>query len=90
MAEIGKRWRLDAALIPVTTFRIPMTMDEKGAVRAVQALNPDAVLPIHSAVTPRSPLLRTNHTPQGFERRLRQAGVETEVVVLREGESWAA
>jgi L-ascorbate metabolism protein UlaG (beta-lactamase superfamily) len=90
MAEIGKRFRLDAALIPVTTFRIPMTMGAKGAVRAVQALNPAAVLPIHLAVMPRSPLLCTGDTPQGFERRLRQAGLETPVVLLREGASWTA
>ena len=90
MAEIGKRFHLDAALIPVTTFRLPMTMGEKSAVRAVQALNPAAVVPIHLAVTPRSPLLRTGDTPQGFERRLRQAGLETPVVLLREGESWTA
>jgi hypothetical protein len=35
-------------------------------------------------------LLRTGDTPQGFERRLRQAGLETPVVLLREGESWVA
>jgi L-ascorbate metabolism protein UlaG (beta-lactamase superfamily) len=66
-----------------------MTMGEKGAEGAVQALKPAAVLPIHLAVTPRSPLLRSGDTPQGFARRLRQAGLETDVVVLRAGESWA-
>ena len=30
MEEIGQRFRLDVALMPVTTFRIPMTMGETG------------------------------------------------------------
>ena len=88
MEKIGQRFRLDVALIPVTGYRIPMTMGEKGAVRAVLALRPGVVIPIHLAVTPRSPLLRTSHTPEGFTRRLREIGLETEVAVLREGESW--
>ena len=41
MREIGRRFALDAALIPVTTFRPPMTMGEVGAVRAARDLNPD-------------------------------------------------
>ena len=87
MAEVGRRFRLDVALIPVTTFRIPMTMGEKQAVRAVQDLKPRIVIPIHLGVQPRSPLLRTNHTPEGFIRRLREAGLETDVALLQIGES---
>ncbi|MBN1581874.1 MAG: MBL fold metallo-hydrolase [Anaerolineae bacterium] len=87
MSEIGKRFKLDAALMPVTTFRIPMTMGEKGAVRAVQALQPAAIIPIHLGVQPRSLLLRTNHTPQGFAQRVHEAGIETPVIILGKGES---
>ena len=87
MAEVGRRFKLDVALIPVTTFRIPMTMGEKQAVRAVQELKPRLVIPIHLGVQPRSPLLRTNHTPEGFIRRLREAGLETDVALLQIGES---
>ena len=88
MDEIGRRFRLDVALIPVTTYRIPMTMGEKSAVRAVQVLKPATVIPIHMGVTPRSPLLRTDHTPEGFVRRIQEAGLKAKVVVLREGETW--
>ena len=88
MRRIGQQFQLDAALIPVTTFRIPMTMGEKGAVRAVQALKPSTVLPVHLGVRPRLPWLRTNHTPEGFIKRLRETGLTTPVVILREGESW--
>jgi L-ascorbate metabolism protein UlaG (beta-lactamase superfamily) len=88
MEEIGRRFRLSAALIPVTTYRIPMTMGESAAVRAVRALNPAAVLPIHLGIAPRSPLLRTGQSPEGFRRRLVAAGSTTPVVVLHEGESW--
>ena len=88
MAEIGKRFQLDLALIPVTTFRIPMTMGEKGAVRAVQELKPSTVIPIHLGLQPRSPLMRTGHSPEGFRSRLREAGIDTTVAILGEGERW--
>lgn len=89
MAEIARRFSIDVALMPVTTYRIPMTMDEKTAVRAVTTLTPKVVIPIHLGIQPRSPLLRTNHTPEGFARRLREAGSQTKVVVLKEGERWS-
>jgi L-ascorbate metabolism protein UlaG (beta-lactamase superfamily) len=88
MAQIGQRFEIDVALIPVTTFRIPMTMGEKGAVRAVRDLQPSVVIPIHLGLRPRSPLLRTSHTPEGFARRAADAGLRSEVVVLQEGQSW--
>jgi len=88
MKEIGKKFSLDLALMPVTTFRIPMTMGERSAARAVEALRPRTVIPIHLGIRPRSPLLRTGHTAEGFSKRLRDAGLETEVAILREGESW--
>jgi L-ascorbate metabolism protein UlaG (beta-lactamase superfamily) len=90
MAEIGRRFQLDVALMPVTTFRIPMTMGERQAVRATQDLAPRVIIPIHLGIQPRSPLLRTNHTPEGFERRVREAGLQTQVIILREGESWSS
>lgn len=89
MKEIGERFELDVALLPVTTFRVPMTMGESGAVRAVRDLRASVVIPIHLGVTPRSPLLRTGHSPEGFARRAREAGLDCRVVVLAEGESWA-
>jgi len=88
MKEIGARFRLDVALMPVATFRVPMTMGEEGAVRAVAALSPKVVIPIHLGIKPRSPLLRTGQSPEGFTERLQAAGLKTEVRVLREGESW--
>jgi L-ascorbate metabolism protein UlaG (beta-lactamase superfamily) len=87
MEEIGRRFRLDLALMPVTTYRIPMTMDERQAVRAVQALQPAVVIPIHLGIVPRSPLLRTDQTPERFAQRLRESGSTASVVILREGES---
>ena len=88
MAEIGRRFCIDVAMMPVTTFRIPPTMGERGAVAATRDLHPATVVPIHLGVQPRSPLLRTSQTVQGFERRLRDAGLDTNVVHLGEGEHW--
>jgi L-ascorbate metabolism protein UlaG (beta-lactamase superfamily) len=88
MTEIAAKFRLDLALMPVTNFHIPMTMGERSAVRAVEALQPRTVIPIHLGIAPRSPLGRTGQTPEGFARRVSAAGLQTEVVILREGESW--
>jgi L-ascorbate metabolism protein UlaG (beta-lactamase superfamily) len=88
MENIGQRFQLAVALIPVTTFRIPMTMGEKAAVEAVTVLKPEVVIPIHLGIQPRFPWLRTRQTPEGFARRAQQAGLEATVVILREGESW--
>jgi L-ascorbate metabolism protein UlaG (beta-lactamase superfamily) len=90
LAEIGRRFDLDVALMPVTTYRIPMTMGEKGAVEAARDLGAPVVMPIHLGIQPRSPLLRTGQSPQGFARRLGEAGLAAEVVLLGEGESWTA
>ena len=88
MKEIGTRLTIDVALLPVTTFRIPMTMGECGAVRAVRALSPKAVIPIHLGLAPRPPLLRTSESPEGFRKRIQDGGLRAEVKVLRESESW--
>ncbi|MGA3160074.1 MAG: MBL fold metallo-hydrolase [Terracidiphilus sp.] len=90
MKEIGAKFSLELALMPVTTFSIPMTMGEKSAVRAVEALRPRTVIPIHLGILPRSPLMRTGDTPEGFRARVSDAGLKTEVIILREGESWTS
>jgi L-ascorbate metabolism protein UlaG (beta-lactamase superfamily) len=88
MERIGHEFHPDVALIPVTTFRIPMTMGETQAVEAVRLLAPQVVIPIHLGLRPRSPLMRTSQTPEGFRERAQQAGLSAETVILQEGESW--
>lgn len=90
MREIGRRFRIDLALMPVATFRLPMTMGNHGAVAAVADLAPATVIPIHLGIAPRSPLLRTAQSVDSFTRRLRDSGSMTQVVHLREGDSWEA
>jgi L-ascorbate metabolism protein UlaG (beta-lactamase superfamily) len=88
MKRIGKRFQLDVASMPVTTFRIPPTMGERSAVWAVRDLDPKTIIPIHRGIVPRSPFLRTKQTPEKFENRLRAAGLENKVVILKDGETW--
>jgi L-ascorbate metabolism protein UlaG (beta-lactamase superfamily) len=87
--RIGQEFRIDIALMPVTTFRIPMTMGEKQAVRAAQDLRPSVVIPIHLGVQPRLPLMRTRQTPTSFAQRLARVLPDTKVIVLREGQRWS-
>jgi len=88
MSEIGRKFRIDVALMPVATFRLPMTMGERGAVAAAADLGAATIIPIHLGIAPRSPLLRTAQTVDSFERRLRDCGSTAAVVHLREGEAW--
>jgi len=89
MAQIGQQFQLDVALIPVTTYLIPMTMDCKGAVRAVQALRPSVVIPIHLGIRPRLPLIfGGKHSPERLLRHLSEAGAQVQVVILEEGGSY--
>lgn len=88
MRDIGARFAPDVALLPVTTYRIPMTMGERSAVRAVADLKARVVIPIHRGIEPRSPLLRTRQSAASFARRVGAAGLESEIVLLDEGESW--
>lgn len=44
MDTLGKQYNIDAALMPVTTFRILMTMSEKSAVKAAAPLKPKTIL----------------------------------------------
>lgn len=55
MRRISSELHPDLVLMPVTTYRIPMTMGEVSAVRAVQTLAPATVIPIHLGLRPRSP-----------------------------------
>lgn len=89
MAKITRHCTIDVALMPVTTFRIPLTMGERAAVRAVIDLAPRVVIPIHLGIQPRPPFLRTNHTPEGFARRVKGAKLAAAVVLLKEGERWS-
>lgn len=88
MRDIGTRFRLDVVLLPVTTYRIPMTMGERGAVKAVRALRVPIVIPIHLGLQPRSPILRTRQSVEGFTRRIEDAGLDARVVVLEPGDTW--
>jgi len=90
MTTLRQKFQIDLALMPVTAFRIPMTMGEKQAVEAVKILEPGIVIPIHLGIKPRSPLLRTRQTPEGFARRLEQIASKTQVVVLQSGASWSS
>lgn len=86
MAEIARRFHPQVCLIPVATFRLPLTMGNGGAVQATRTLGPRLIIPIHLGITPRSPLLRRKEDASTFREQLQAAGLRTEVRVLRPGE----
>lgn len=90
MAEIGERFHLNLALLPVTTYRIPMTMGERGALEAVRDLRAPEIIPIHLGLQPRSPLLRTAQSPERFAQAVAAEGLSCRVTILGPGERWSS
>lgn len=88
--QIARELAPGVALLPVTTYRLPMTMGEDQAVRAVRDLQPQVVIPIHLGLAPRSPLLRTSQTVERFADKLLAVAPGVRVVHLREGGRWEA
>jgi L-ascorbate metabolism protein UlaG (beta-lactamase superfamily) len=89
MERVARELKPDVVLMPVTTFRIPLTMGERGALAAARTLAPRVIIPLHLGIVPRSPLMRTSQTPQRFEERLKREGIPTTMALLKEGESWS-
>lgn len=87
LEDIGARFNITAALIPVTTYRIPMTINMDGALKATQAIHPEIVFPVHLGITPRLPAMRTRDNVEGYCQKIINAGLNTKVIMLHEGES---
>lgn len=88
MTEIGNKFKIDVALMPVTSFRVKVTMGEQDALKAAAALKPKVIIPIHLDIQPTMSILRSKETPEHFRQLVMQAHLETEVRILRNGESW--
>jgi L-ascorbate metabolism protein UlaG (beta-lactamase superfamily) len=89
MLKLGEDYQIDAALMPVTTFRIPMTMNEAGALKAARTLYPSVILPIHLGLNPRSPLMRTGDSADHFARLVEAEKLPVRVVQLQNGETFS-
>jgi len=88
MKEIGDRFEPDVCLMPVATFRIPMTMGNRGAVEAAQLIRPRTIIPIHLGIEPRMSLLRRDEDAESFQRLAREERVPASIVPLGPGESY--
>jgi L-ascorbate metabolism protein UlaG (beta-lactamase superfamily) len=82
MEKIAREFTIDVALLPVSTYRIPMTMSENGALKAVKTLKPKVVIPIHLGLEPRLAVMRTQQTAEGFSKKVLQDDLETKVILL--------
>jgi L-ascorbate metabolism protein UlaG (beta-lactamase superfamily) len=89
MKEIGDRFQPDVCLMPVATFRIPMTMGNHGAVDAARMIRPRTIIPIHLGIEPRMPLLRRAENAESFQRLAREERLAAAIVPLEPGESYS-
>lgn len=88
MHEVSRRFRLDVAILPVARYALPMTLGVSGAVRAVRALKPTVVIPMHHMGWFGSRVAAGEGTQRRFLACLQQAGVSTKAVILQSGQSW--
>lgn len=89
MERIAREFKPQIVLMPVATFRIPLTMGEKGALKTARTLSPQVIIPIHLGIKPRSPFLRTSQSVPRFIEKLHKEGDPAIVAYLQEGESWS-
>ncbi len=89
LERIAREFKPQIVLMPVATFRIPLTMGEKGALKAARTLSPKVIIPIHLGIRPRAPFLRTSQSAGRFIEKLRNEGNPAAVAYLHEGESWS-
>lgn len=82
LARIGQRFQLNVALLPVTTFAVPMTMNNQGALKAARVLHPEVVIPIHEGLRQGA---AARQTPETYQAAVESAGLATKVVILTEG-----
>ena len=85
MGKIGERPKLALAMMPVTTFLIPMTMGNSGALKATDKLGAPAIMPIHEAL--QQGVMRPKETVETFKARLKESSSKAHVVALKEGAS---
>ena len=88
MAEIGRRFHPHIALLPLSTYRIPMTMGVKDAARAARDLQVAWVIPIHQGMGPRWRPLLTRHSFDDLQPQMQALGSRASVANLRAGETW--
>ena len=90
LAEIGRRFHPQIALLPLSTYRIPLTMGVKDAARAARDLQAEWVIPIHQGMGPLWRFLLTRNSFSDLQQLLQAAGGLARLVSLREGETWDA
>ncbi|MGD2070057.1 MAG: MBL fold metallo-hydrolase [Gemmatimonadota bacterium] len=89
MLDLGEAAAIDLAVLPILTFRVPVVMGQRGFLRAVRALTPRFVMPVHRGITPRLPLLRSSPRLDQLTARVAAGSTETSMVVLQAGECWS-
>ena len=88
LAEIGRRFRPQVAMLPVSTYRIAMTLSERETIQAAIDLQVEALIPIHQAMGSRLKLLQPQSSPGNLKLRPQESGSQTQVVILKEGITW--
>lgn len=80
MQLIGELHKPDVMLLPIGDY---YTMGIKGAVKALELVKPKFAIPMHYNTFP---VIQQN--PEDFRRAVEERGLETEVVILKPGESF--
>jgi L-ascorbate metabolism protein UlaG (beta-lactamase superfamily) len=92
-AEIGRRFRLDAALLPIGAYRPAWVMrwshlSPSQALEAFQTLNARVMIPIHWGSF-RLSLEPMDEPVRRLRKLAEQAGLLDRIVVLNPGQSWS-
>lgn len=92
ITEIGKKYKLDVAFLPIggnRFFGFKMVMDPKDAALATEELKSKIVIPIHFGTFGKIPIIFSmNGTPSDFMNYVKDNKIKTSIEVLNIGENY--
>jgi len=84
--DISKKYIIDVAMLPVTSFFPPMTMGESGALHSLKDLMPKTFIPMHQDIQPRVPFTYRKVFISGLSNKILSKNLPTQFVHLKNGE----
>ncbi|MGL4344885.1 MAG: MBL fold metallo-hydrolase [Cellulosilyticaceae bacterium] len=85
--EIGRKWQVDVLLLAMTGYAIPMTMGSNGAYKAIKAIGPKIMIPMHQDIMPRLQPNNFERMTEELQKRVEKACRGTMVVPMKNGHS---
>lgn len=86
MKSISKKYEINIAMLPITHYLPPMTMEKRGALLSLKDLNPKFLIPMHQDIIQRfqftNPIVHINQ----LNDKIKSENLSTKLIHLNNGE----